>query len=167
MPADTVPAPARQFPALAGFLAASVATWLLAAVPIRFAGGWFAGSLQAPWMPPGWMFRSLWMVLYAGVAVAAWLVWRRGALHGSALAGYCAQLALNAAWPAVFFGLYPRLGAPALWAAFAVIIALAASLAFLTLRFGPASRIAGLLLLPYFSWVVFSATLNLYSAIHN
>lgn len=118
-------------------------------------------------MPPGWMFRFMWMLLYVGVAVAAWLVWRRGALRGSTLAGFCAQLALNAAWPLAFFGLYPILGAPALWAAFLVITALAVSLAFLTVRFGPVSRAAGLLLLPYFSWVVFSASLNLYSAIHN
>lgn len=169
MPADTAPAPrrVRDLPALAGFLALSAATWFLAAVPIRSAGDWFAASAQAPWMPPGWMFRSMWMLLYAGVAVAAWLVWRRGALRGSNLAGYCAQLGLNAAWPLAFFGLYPFLGAPALWVAFLVITALAASLAFLILRFGPVSRTAGLLLLPYFSWVVFSASLNLYSAIHN
>ena len=48
-----------------------------------------------------------------------------------------------------------------------MIAALAASLAFLTLRFGPVSPAAGLLMLPYLSWVVFSGSLNLYSAIHN
>ncbi|MFJ5860299.1 TspO/MBR family protein [Pseudarthrobacter sp. NPDC092439] len=169
MPADTSPAPrrARDLPALAGFIALSAATWFLAAVPIRSAGSWFAASAQAPWMPPGWLFRSMWMLLYAGVAIAAWLVWRRGALRGSTLAGYCAQLGLNAVWPLAFFGLYPLLGTPALWAAFLLITALAASLAFLILRFGPVSGAAGLLLLPYFSWVVFSASLNLYSAMHN
>ncbi|MFP5365819.1 tryptophan-rich sensory protein [Pseudarthrobacter phenanthrenivorans] len=158
----------RQAVALAGFLALSLAAWALASVPIILhSGGWFAGSTKAPWMPPGWMFRSMWMLLYVGVAVAAWLVWRKGELTGSTLAGYLAQLVLNAAWPLAFFGLFPVFGSAALWAAFLVIAGLAASLAFLTLRFGPVSPAAGLLMLPYLSWVVFSGSLNLYSAIHN
>jgi tryptophan-rich sensory protein len=32
---------------------------------------------------------------------------------------------------------------------------------------GPVQTWAGLLVLPYLSWVVFSASLNLYSALHN
>ncbi|WP_374201038.1 TspO/MBR family protein [Arthrobacter sp. AK04] len=118
-------------------------------------------------MPPGWMFRSMWMLLYVAVAVAAWLVWRRGSLTGGTLAGYLIQLMLNAAWPLAFFGLFPVFGAAALWAAFLVIGGLGVSVAFLILRFGPVSPAAGLLMLPYLSWVVFSSSLNLYSAIHN
>jgi tryptophan-rich sensory protein len=177
VPADSGPTPAparvrpgrgRQILALSGFLGLSAAAWFLAAIPIiHNAGGWFAASVQAPWTPPGWMFRSMWMLLYVGVAFAAWLVWRRGALTGSTVAGYGIQLILNAAWPFAFFGLYPLLGSIALWAAFVVISALALSLAFLVLRFGPASSTAGILMLPYLSWVVFSASLNLYAAIHN
>jgi benzodiazapine receptor len=48
-----------------------------------------------------------------------------------------------------------------------VIGGLGVSVAFLILRFGPVSPAAGLLMLPYLSWVVFSSSLNLYSAIHN
>ena len=168
VPAHRVPGSGRQLLALAGFLGLSVAAWMLASIPIILnSGGWFAGSVKAPWMPPGWMFRSAWTLVYVGVAVAAWLVWRRGGLVRGALAAYVAQLLLNAAWPLTFFGLYPVLGGAALWTALAVIAALAAALAFLVLRFGPVSSAAGLLILPYFSWVVFSATLNFYSALHN
>jgi tryptophan-rich sensory protein len=67
----------------------------------------------------------------------------------------------------MFFALYPILGAVALWTAVLVICALAATLAYLILRFGPVDTAAGFLMLPYFSWVVFSASLNLYSAVHN
>ena len=158
----------RQAVALAGFFALSVAAWAVASVPIILnSNGWFAGSVKAPWMPPGWMFRSMWLLLYASVAVAAWLVWRKGALTGGTLAGYLVQLALNAAWPLAFFGLFPVFGAASLWAAFLVISGLAGCVAFLILRFGPVSPAAGLLMLPYLSWVVFSSSLNLYSAIHN
>jgi len=154
--------------ALAGFLALSALAWVLASVPIILnSGGWYATSLKAPWMPPSWLFRTTWVVLYAGVAGAAWLVWRKGGLTRGTLAGYAVQLLLNTAWPVTFFGLYPLLGEAALWAAFAVICALAATLAFLILRFGPVDTAAGYLVLPYFSWLLFSASLNLYSAIHN
>ncbi|MEQ7738299.1 TspO/MBR family protein, partial [Escherichia coli] len=63
--------------ALLGFLGLSLGAWALASIPIILnSTGWFADSVKAPWMPPGWMFRSVWLTLYAGVAVAAWLVWR-------------------------------------------------------------------------------------------
>ena len=157
-----------QVAALAGFLALSALAWVLASAPIILnANGWYAGSVKAPWMPPTWMFRTTWMGLYVGVAAAAWLVWRRGGLAGGTRTGYVLQLLLNTAWPVAFFGLYPMLGAPALWAAFLIICALAGTLAFLTLRFGPVDAAAGVLVLPYFSWLVFSASLNLYAAMHN
>jgi tryptophan-rich sensory protein len=163
-----VPGIRSQVVALGGFLALSAAAWVIASVPIILnSNGWYAGSVKAPWMPPPWMFRSTWMALYTGVAAAAWLVWRKGGLTGSTRAGYIVQLLLNAAWPAAFFALYPMLGAAALWAAFGVICALAGTLVFLILRFGPVDAAAGLLVLPYFSWLVFSASLNLYSAVHN
>jgi benzodiazapine receptor len=141
---------------------------MLASVPIILnSGGWFAGSAKAPWMPSGWMFRTAWIPLYACSALAGWLVWRRGALAGRAARMYGLQLLLNLAWPFTFFGMYPILGAGALWLAFAVICALAVVLTLLILEFGPVHTGAGLLVLPYFSWVVFSASLNLYSALHN
>jgi benzodiazapine receptor len=141
---------------------------MLASVPIILnSNGWFAASVKAPWMPAGWMFRTVWFALYAFSAAAAWLVWRRGALSGRAGRTYALQLLLNLAWPYMFFGLYPLLGAAALWLALAVICALALVLTLLILQFGPVHTWAGLLVLPYFSWVVFSASLNLYSAIHN
>jgi benzodiazapine receptor len=154
--------------ALAGFLAVSYAVCMLASVPIILhSNGWFATSTKAPWMPAGWMFRMVWIALYACIGVSAWLVWRRGALAGRVLGYYALQLVLNLAWPFVFFAMFPMLGSAALWLAFAVICALAFVLALLVTRAGPVHTWAGLLVLPYLSWVVFSASLNLYSALHN
>jgi tryptophan-rich sensory protein len=169
-PASAADVPGARFQgiALAGFLGLSALAWVLASVPIALnSNGWYATSLKAPWMPPSWMFRATWMVLYAGVAAAAWLVWRKGGLTGGTLVGYAAQLLFNTAWPVTFFALYPMLGAVALWSAFVVICALTATLGFLILKFGPVDAAAGYLVLPYFSWLAFSASLNLYSAIHN
>jgi len=80
---------------------------------------------------------------------------------------YGVQLVLNLLWTPVFFGLYPALGTTALWIAFAIIAALAVAVAVTVMYFGPISRTAGLLLLPYLSWVVFASSLNLWAAFRN
>lgn len=130
--------------------------------------GWYAAADKAPWTPPNWVFGPVWTVLYVAMAAAAWLVWRRGA-EGSraALTAYGVQLALNLLWTPVFFGLYPVWGTVALWTAFAIIVALAAAVSVTVLHFGPLSRTAGLLMLPYLSWVVFASSLNLWAALYN
>ncbi|MDQ0923072.1 benzodiazapine receptor [Pseudarthrobacter sp. W1I19] len=163
-----VPSTGRQVAALVGFLALSYAVCILASIPIILhSNGWFASSTQAPWMPAGWMFRTVWIGLYACIGLSGWLVWRGGALAGRVLGYYGLQLVLNLAWPLMFFAMFPMLGSAALWLAFAIICALACVLVLLILEAGPVHNWAGLLVLPYFSWVVFSASLNLYSALHN
>jgi benzodiazapine receptor len=159
----------RQAAALAGFLLASWAVSLLGSLPIRLhGGGWYAAAEKAPWTPPGWMFTAVWLTLYAAMAVAAWLVWRqRRSPRRSALRIYALQLALNLAWPPVFFGLYPVLGVTALWLALLVLAALAVTAMLTVLRFGPISTVAGVLMLPNVSWIVFSGSLNLYAALNN
>ena len=151
------------------FLAASVLVAALGGLATAAnVDGWYATADRAPWSPPDWVFGPVWTVLYTAMAVAAWLVWRRRAGgRRPALAAYAAQLALNLLWTPVFFGLYPALGTPALWIAFAVIVALAAAVAVTVLRFGPISRTAGLLMLPYLSWIVFASSLNLWAALNN
>lgn len=159
----------RQSVALLGFLAGSWCVAALGSLPIRMAGdGWYAAAEKAPWTPPGWMFGSVWLMLYAAMGVAAWFVWRQqNVARRPALRIYAALLVLCLVWPLTFFGLYPALGTAALWLALFVIGAHAATAAVAVLHFGPISRVAGLLMLPYLSWLVFSASLNMYAAIQN
>ena len=66
---------------------------------------WYAGLAKPSWTPPGWVFGPVWSVLYLSMAVAAWLVWRRGnAVVPMTLFGI--QLVFNAAWSWLFFGLH-------------------------------------------------------------
>jgi benzodiazapine receptor len=120
-------------------------------------GGWYAGLARPPLTPPNWLFGPAWTALYVLMAVAAWLVWRRPVDTGRssvALTFWGCQLAVNALWTPVFFGL--RMLAPAL----AVILVLFAAVALTCAKFWRLDRIAGLLLAPYLLWVGFASYLN-------
>ncbi|WP_163165700.1 TspO/MBR family protein [Arthrobacter sp. Alg241-R88] len=159
----------RQVVALAVFLAASfLVAGLGALATAGNVDGWYTTADKAPWSPPNIVFGPVWTILYTAMAVAAWLVWRKQAPGTRrAMTTYAVQLALNLAWTPVFFGLYPAIGTAALWLALVIILALIAAVSVTVLSFGPISRAAGLLLLPYITWLVFAATLNVWAAIHN
>ena len=158
-----------QLLGLAVFLGASAVVARLGAfATLNNVEGWYATADKAPWSPPNWVFGPVWTLLYTAMAVAAWLVWRRRAERSrAALTAYGIQLALNLAWTPVFFSLYPVLGTAALWLGLVIIIALVIAVTVTVLYFGPLSRSAGLLLLPYISWLVFATSLNWWAALHN
>ncbi len=118
-------------------------------------GEWYQQLAKPAWNPPSWLFGPVWSVLYVMIAVSGWLVWKRGgAPSRTALIAWGVQLALNAAWSWIFFGMQ-RMGAAlieilVLWLAILVTVVL-----FWRLR-----RLAAVLLLPYLLWVSFAATLN-------
>ena len=70
-------------------------------------GPWYDTLAKPSWRPPNWLFPPAWAVLYILMAVAAWLVWREAGFAGAPLALmlWFRQLALNAAWSWIFFGL--------------------------------------------------------------
>ena len=71
------------------------------------------GSQRAPRaVNRGPYFAPVWTVLYVLMAVAAWLVWRRAGFRGAgvALSLFLAQLALNALWSYLFFGVHRAAG---------------------------------------------------------
>ncbi len=136
--------------------------WLLVTFAAAALGGlfmpgeWYAQLKKPAWNPPNWIFGPVWTALYSMMAVAAWLVARRGGWMAQrrALGWFLVQLALNAMWSPLFFGLKNP--------AFAFVEILLLWLAILaTLRaFWMVHRPAGTLLLPYLAWVSFAAVLN-------
>ncbi|TQF77095.1 tryptophan-rich sensory protein [Elioraea sp. Yellowstone] len=120
-------------------------------------GPWYDRLDKPSWTPPDWAFPVAWTLLYVAIGVAPWLVWRAAGFAGAALplAVWAVQLALNAAWSWLFFGLR-RMDL-----AFAEVVALWASIALMIALFLPISVTAGLLMVPYLVWVSFAAALNL------
>jgi tryptophan-rich sensory protein len=90
------------------------------------------------------------------MAISAWLVWRQGGVSGdrTPLTLFGIQLALNVLWSCLFFGLQ----SPGL--AFFEVLLLWAAIAATTVTFWQRSIIAGILFLPYLTWVTFAGVLN-------
>jgi translocator protein len=116
---------------------------------------WYATLVKPDWNPPNWIFGPVWSVLYLGMAIAAWLVWRHGGVAGAvgSLMLFGAQLVLNLAWSCLFFGLQNP------GAAFVDIVLLWAAIAATMAAFWSRSTLAGLLFVPYLAWVSFAAVL--------
>jgi benzodiazapine receptor len=119
---------------------------------------WYAVLEKPFFTPPNWLFAPAWVTLYVLMAVAAFLVWRKGLSEEGvkpALVIFLVQLVINAFWSVAFFGLKsPVAGA-------VVIIVLWVAILFTILRFFRLSATAGSLLLPYVLWVSFAAALNI------
>jgi tryptophan-rich sensory protein len=121
-------------------------------------GTWYPTLTKPVWTPSGMVIGTVWAVLYTMMALAAWLVWRRGGLWHQRwpLSWFILQLMLNVAWSALFFGLRsPGLAAlelVALWTAILITL----------LSFWKVSRLAGVLMVPYLGWVTFAGVLNVW-----
>ena len=119
---------------------------------------WY-GLLKKPFFtPPDWVFARVWIISCILMGVAAFLVWRKSINQKqsrSALILFGVQLILNVLWSVTFFGLRSPLGG-------LIEISILAVAILLTIQsFLQVSRVAGLLLIPYFLWVAFASGLNL------
>ena len=153
----------KQGLVLVAFVAIAYAVATLGSIAaISQVDGWYADADKVPWNPPSAIFGPVWTVLYALMAVAAWLVWREKERTDvrRPLTLYVIQLVLNAVWTPVFFGLYPFVGVAALWVAAVIIVALDVAVLLTMLAFWRVRRPAAVLLIPYWAWVLFATTLN-------
>lgn len=119
---------------------------------------WYPTLIKPSFNPPNWVFAPVWSMLYIMMGVAAGLVWDQIEIEKEAvkkaLVFFAIQLALNALWSYLFFGLHnPMLAG-------LEIIVLWLMLFETYIQFVKINKIAGYLLLPYLGWVGFAAVLN-------
>lgn len=118
-------------------------------------GDWYAALQKPVWTPPNWLFGPVWTLLYIGMAIAGWRVWRRaGGRFNPALGCWAGQLALNGLWSWLFFGLHrPDLAMVDISGLLVLII--------LFMVFARRYSVAAAwLFVPYALWVGFAAALN-------
>jgi translocator protein len=153
----------KQALVLVAFLVIAYAVATLGSIAtITQVDGWYADADKVSWSPPNAIFGPVWTVLYALMSVAAWLVWREKERTDvrRPLTLYVIQLVLNAVWTPIFFGLYPFLGVAALWIAAVVIVAIDVAVLLTMIAFWRVRKVAAVLLIPYWAWVLFATTLN-------
>jgi tryptophan-rich sensory protein len=143
---------------LAGLIGLCLAVGVLGAIATQSAvATWYPTLVKPSWTPPSWVFPPVWTALYILMAFAAWLVWKSDTRFAGvrvAMILFFIQLALNALWSPLFFGL--RSPGLALIDMALLVATLALTVwAFLTVRLS-----AGLLMLPYLAWLLFAAALN-------
>ncbi|MEL7252985.1 MAG: TspO/MBR family protein [Pseudomonadota bacterium] len=133
------------------FLAACAAAGAMGA--IFPPGEWYERLEKPSWTPPNWMFPLAWTTLYLLMAAAGARV---GVLPGNgvALALWSLQIAVNALWTPVFFGLQK------LKAGLFVLIALWLSVAATMVALWMVDTWAGLMFVPYLAWVTVAGALN-------
>lgn len=141
---------------LVGWFIVSFTASAVGAVASIQAKSFYGQLVQPEWAPPSYVFGPVWTVLYALMAIAAWLVWRSGGFHTNrvAMSLFMVQLALNALWSWLFFA-WQR-GA----LAFVDIVLLWVLIVVTLVSFWRVRPLAGALLIPYLLWVTFAAALN-------
>ncbi|MWV28446.1 TspO/MBR family protein [Aurantiacibacter rhizosphaerae] len=151
-------------------LRASLIRWALFIIPTVMLLGFLSGQLggssaDSPWFqalqkpalfPPPATFGLVWSVLYfmMGLALALVCAAWGSRLRMAAIIAFVVQFVLNLAWTPVFFA-YHEIGL-----ALGVIIALDIAVIVTVILFFKVRKWAGLLLVPYFAWILFATLLN-------
>ena len=119
---------------------------------------WYPTIVKPVFNPPNWIFAPVWSLLYLMMGIAAGLVWNKIETDEKnvvkAMKFFIIQLALNALWSYLFFGLHNPLLA-------LIEILLLLFMIFETYsQFKKIDSLAGKLFIPYLAWVSFATILN-------
>lgn len=117
---------------------------------------WLYSINRPALMPPSYVFGIVWSILYIMIILSLVFFVRNGIKKTDILAisFFVLQLALNLSWTPVFFGLHQTK------IALLIILALVVCVAITSILFYQKSKTAGLLLVPYFLWLLFAMYLN-------
>ena len=119
---------------------------------------WYPGLKKPAFTPPNRVFGPVWTLLYILMAISVFLVWQQGLDTVGGLTAFIlfwTQLAFNALWSAVFFGLKSKGGG-----VIVIIILWLLIVATIIVSF-QVSLWAGILLIPYILWVSLASYLNI------
>jgi len=125
---------------------------------------WYRLLSKPVFTPPDWLFAVVWPVLYSMMAFAFGRILGMPATterRNTAILLFISQLVLNVAWSFVFFSQQNPM------AGVLVMVFLLATVAATGALFHRLDRWSGLVLLPYFSWLLFAGTLNAAMAMLN
>lgn len=113
--------------------------------------------------PPGYIFSTIWIILYAVLAGSAYLLHRerKKAKIKQILLLFFLQMLFNWSWTPIFFGLH-KINI-ALW----ILILTISLTSYILIQSVSYCRVVFYLLLPYLCWLLFACYLNLMICILN
>ena len=139
---------------VASFAAGGVGTlFTFKAIPT-----WYQGLKKPPYTPPNWVFGPVWTTLYILMGISVFLIWQKGLTTNGAVLPFTLfwiQLAINALWSIIFFGMKSKGGG-----VITIIMLWLLILATIITSFR-VSGWAGALLIPYIVWVTVASYLNI------
>lgn len=138
---------------------------------IGWLGGLFTEASVSTWYPtlnkpsttpPNWLFPIVWSILYTLMGVSLWLVIEAPTPNKTAAYGvFALQLFLNFIWSVIFFFYQsPFFGMIDICILWLTILAM-------FIIFWQHSKLAAVLLIPYWLWVGYAFYLNTYIAMNN
>lgn len=114
-------------------------------------------ELNKPFLtPPSWIFGPIWAILYFMMFLSLFFLLKSGNFSNKILpiSAFVIQLLLNLSWSPIFFEKHN------IKFAFFISIFLWIFVLLCVISFYPHSKIASLLLVPYFLWCSFATYLN-------
>lgn len=133
----------------------------------RFLGGegpkseFYLGINTAPWIPPGVVIGISWTILLICFSVYLSYLWPVVGNKKFLLGLLVVYYILSLIWNPVFFQYQQVL------AGFLIIAALAMVVGFIMAHYWSVVKLKSFLVLPYFLWLLFATSLNLYIIIKN
>lgn len=119
---------------------------------------WYPMIIKPNFNPPNWVFAPVWTLLFVLMGISSGLIWNQMAakfpLVKKGMLFFVIQLALNALWSYIFFGLHNFL------LAFVEIILLWLMIYETYYVFKQIDKKAAYLLIPYLIWVGFATLLT-------
>ena len=122
---------------------------------------WYSTIIKPDFNPPDWIFAPIWIALYIGMSVAAWLIWINPERKERIIYIYFIHLLINGSWSLFFFALHLILES-------LIIIALIIFFVIWLIKlYYPINKISSFLMIPYLMWLGYAFVLNFYIFILN
>jgi benzodiazapine receptor len=143
---------------IVGILASFAAGGIGSLFTFKVIPTWYASLKKPRYTPPNQAFGPVWTTLYILMGISVFLVWQKGLATNGALLAFVLfwiQLAVNAMWSVIFFGLKSKGGGVI------TIMVLWLLILATTVTSFRVSAWAGALLIPYIVWVSIASYLNI------
>ena len=119
---------------------------------------YYSSLILPDFAPPSWLFPIAWSVIYA-LMIASAVIIEKYVLNGmykkDAIGSYYLQLVINVIWPWLFFVFKLNL------ISFVWIIILFVFVFITFKKFYKLNKLSGILLIPYLTWLIYAAYINL------